>query len=652
MPEHSPSPKVLQLHWAGADWRLIQPLIDEGKLPQLESVIENGCMGNLMSLSPSNSLLVTTSLSTGCLGDKHGILAYATVESEQERIRPVDSRDLSTSPLWQMVNNAGKKAISVGWPASYPATVFDNIVISDAFSRAQGANFEQWPLKTHSMSDSSLESIMTDLRLHPSEISPEQILPFIPDAKNIDQETDERLPLLVESLSRASSIHGAGTWLAENKPWQLLSIHFDFIEVISQHFLQYQAPKMAHISDVDFQLYQQVVTSAYQFMDALLGRYIALIPPETTVMICSNHGFLSDQVRKVPNKNIANPSENFREFGMFICAGPNVLKDQLIFGASILDITPTVLQLLDLPVAKHLPGRPLAKIYDKPPKIFEEEYPSFIGNEKLIDSNYVPEYALLNEWQTLGYIAEPAKTWEQTKEHFEHRWLLNKVKIMVSNKKTKEAIVLLTQVLVDFPDHLEAQITLIQCYLAEQELELCQKVLTDISQAGYDSSYSDHLQGQLLVAKGENKTAMPYLERSIISNKSDYRLLERTGQAFLNINNFERAETCYLKALALNPDFSLAYNGLGLCLAKQNMYQDAINAYTHSLGLHYYQEHIHVQLGLSLAALGQLEQAIQAVNNAILITPNYTPAKTVLTKLTRALRDKQLTTNELSPSHK
>ncbi len=64
--------KVLLVGWDGADWKIIHPLLDAGKMPNLTALIENGVMGNLSSLRPELSPMLWTSIATGKRPYKHG----------------------------------------------------------------------------------------------------------------------------------------------------------------------------------------------------------------------------------------------------------------------------------------------------------------------------------------------------------------------------------------------------------------------------------------------------------------------------------------------------------------------------------------------------------------------------------------------------
>ena len=73
--------KILLIGWDAADWKIINPLLDKGEMPALESLINNGVMGNIATLDPPLSPMLWTSIATGKRADKHGILGFTEPDS-------------------------------------------------------------------------------------------------------------------------------------------------------------------------------------------------------------------------------------------------------------------------------------------------------------------------------------------------------------------------------------------------------------------------------------------------------------------------------------------------------------------------------------------------------------------------------------------
>jgi len=646
MPKQDNNSQVLFLHWAGADWHLVQNLLENGKLPNLKTIVEQGVIGKLIGTNPKVSPMLTTSLCTGYYGDEHGILSYAKAANNHIGLRPVASLDLTASPLWQLVNESGKKAMAVGWPASHPTTHFDGVVISDQFSRACGETFDDWPLNEASVSDSSLHEVMRELRLHPSEISAEQILSFIPNAANIDQETDERLPKLVAALARVSSIHGAATWLTEYRDWDLLMVHFDFIEVITDAFLQYCEPRMPHVSELDSDVYSHVLDGAYQFMDLLLGRYLALISNDTNVFITSNHGYLTGEQRLIPKKQskVSDFSRHFGEYGMITASGPRVKQDELLFGASILDVAPTLLTLLNLPVDECMPGNVLANMFNDEPDV------NLITRKEIAKSHQdaIEEQNLtqISEWIALGYLPSPSSEQkafpEVMAEFVEIREKSNLAKVKVARKKYEAALVIIDEILNLEPENMEVRFVEFRCNFELKRLDACLDVLQELFDSGVDNAELQLWHGQLNFELGKLEETVCCLEKAKNMEPNNWRTLERIGSLYLQMDKLELAQETFERAVELNPEFAFAYHGLGKTLIEQSKFEEAAHALMRSIGIFYQQPDVHLRLGVALAGCGKLQQAEQALQNALAIEPNFKQAEETLTRVQQAIAYKML----------
>lgn len=57
--------KLLLIGWDAADWQMIQPLMDAGKMPTLKRLVDKGVSGNLATIRPVLSPMLWTSIATG-----------------------------------------------------------------------------------------------------------------------------------------------------------------------------------------------------------------------------------------------------------------------------------------------------------------------------------------------------------------------------------------------------------------------------------------------------------------------------------------------------------------------------------------------------------------------------------------------------------
>src|SRR5205085_6000999 len=130
------------------------------------------------------------------------------------------------------------------------------------------------------------------------------------------------------------------------------------IDHFSHTFMPYHPPRMHGVAEQDFELYKDVVNSAYRLHDLLLGRLVQLAGSDTTVILLSDHGFHSDLLRPGYTPMIpSGPTIWHRPLGMLVMRGDAIKRDERIYGASLLDIAPTVLTLFGLPVGQDMEGR-------------------------------------------------------------------------------------------------------------------------------------------------------------------------------------------------------------------------------------------------------------------------------------------------------
>jgi arylsulfatase A-like enzyme len=91
------------------------------------------------------------------------------------------------------------------------------------------------------------------------------------------------------------------------------------------------------------------VADAYRQADAELGRLLASAGDDTTVLVMSDHGF-----RSIPPA----PQGGHRLEGIWVAAGPGIAPSAERGELSVLDVAPTLLAGLGLPVGRDMDGRP------------------------------------------------------------------------------------------------------------------------------------------------------------------------------------------------------------------------------------------------------------------------------------------------------
>jgi tetratricopeptide (TPR) repeat protein len=374
--------KVLVLGWDAADWTIAGPLIEAGKMPNLAKLIAEGTSGSISTITPSLSPMLWTSIATGKRPLKHGIYGFTEPTPDGKNVRPITNASRKTKAIWNILNQVGKKSNVVGWWPSHPAEPISGVMVSNWFQVAcklaneegpedggtnpgpDGWKKDQWQMSPGTVYPTRLENELQQFRFHPAEVTADLIAPFIAEGSNPDW-TDPRMGSLAKVLADTVSVNSAATSIMTQEPWDFMAIYFDGIDHFSHGFMKYHPPRQEWVEESDYEVFKNVVEGAYQLHDLMLGTHLELAGDDTTVIILSDHGFNSGNLRPehIPVEPAGPAMAEHGPYGMFVAKGPGIKKGEKIIGASVLDIAPTILSCFGLPVGEDMDGKPLVSIF-------------------------------------------------------------------------------------------------------------------------------------------------------------------------------------------------------------------------------------------------------------------------------------------------
>ena len=464
--------KVLLIGWDAADWKVINPLLDQGLMPTLDDFINHGVMGNLATLRPILSPMLWNSIATGKRPNKHGIHGFMEPDTQNGGIRPVSSTSRKVTAIWNILTQRGFKTHVLGWFAGHPAEPINGISVSDLFPYATAPQDQPWPLPPGAVHPENLRDTFAELRMHPADVTEAAILPWIPRAAEVDQEKDKGLMSFAKILSENCSIHNAATWILQNEPWDFLAVYYNGIDHFCHGFMHYHPPRMEGIPEDRYEIYKDVVNGAYRFHDMMLETLLNLAGPDATVLLVSDHGFHSDHLRPrgIPAEP-AGPAVQHRPFGIFCMKGQHVQQDERIYGATLLDVTPTILTLFGLPVGADMDGRVLVQAFEEPPQIARipswEQEPGECGmHPSDLRMDPAAAQAVLQQFVALGYIQPPSEDQSKAVASAVREANYNLARDYLDCGRPDDALPLLEDLAKNDPKQTRFQMHLAQCYLA------------------------------------------------------------------------------------------------------------------------------------------------------------------------------------------
>ncbi len=122
--------RVLLIGIDGGSWDFINPMLDQGRLPNFQAFFKEGASGRLQSIYPYVTPPGWTSLYTGQRPGKTGIYGFGFYQPHDYEFRMTSSRDIRSPRVWDILDSYGLKSGSVCVPVSFPVQPVNGIQVS------------------------------------------------------------------------------------------------------------------------------------------------------------------------------------------------------------------------------------------------------------------------------------------------------------------------------------------------------------------------------------------------------------------------------------------------------------------------------------------------------------------------------------------
>lgn len=452
-PAVAPTKRVIVLGIDGASHKILFPLVEQGRMPNLARFLTKASGGLLDSpVDKYESAALWTTIVTGVNPARHGVLDF--VMAPEDRKGPlgwpdpndpnqwigeppiaVTSGHRRTKALWNILPEFDRASTVIGLWATWPAERVDGIVITDrvtysrmrmstTFRRKDGTivpfDFDStrgnfWPL------DFGRAVERSHLVRTPEMLEPETLARFADFSKSeidailagrfegsFNQATDslQELKLAIQSdRSYVDLAHAAMRW----RPTDLTFLYLEGVDAIEHKFFQYHAGTKSADPATRERL-SEVVRNYYIATDEWIGSFLDLANEDTAVIVVSDHGYdvLPSQAPRPDGTTDDREHWHDRNAIFFARGGPIRERVQLDAGRTIADVTPTILALLGVPVADDLDGKVMVELLDET-KLARNEIARTASYGPRVrqwypDSGSEDDEALIERLKGLGYL--------------------------------------------------------------------------------------------------------------------------------------------------------------------------------------------------------------------------------------------------------
>jgi predicted AlkP superfamily phosphohydrolase/phosphomutase/tetratricopeptide (TPR) repeat protein len=644
---NSSRPKIVLIGWDAADWKIADPLLAAGKMPNLQRLIASGARGNLTTLSPALSPMLWTSIATGKRPFRHGILGFTEPDPRTPcGVRPVSPHSRSTRALWNILQLAGIRSNVTAWWPSFPAEPISGCMVSGEFLDPPPPGQSTWSAPTGSVHPPRLCGPLKELRLHPQELDESILKTFIPDIRNLDP-SNPLVSKLAAAVAQAASVQAAATALMQLEPAGLNAVYFNAIDQICHNFIRFHPPKPAWIHEDDFRLFSGVVEAAYRFHDLMLGYILHLAGPDTVFILVSDHGFHCDHRRVPETAGHGGPAIEHRRQGMLVMSGPGIRAGETLRGASILDITPTILHLLGLPVGSDMDGVPmLSALKDSAPVKTIPSWDQVEGEDGSLptEDTESPQQATaaMDRLIDLGYVAAPTGEARRDYEICLQERDYNLALAWLDASCPVNAAAILGPLVERHPEETRFRFTLVQTLQALGRTGEVARLLeqsatvhaapTDPQPAkarpmpAFSPVLADYLRAGQLLSAGHPEEAVQPLQNALCLSPGNPMLLTRLGVVQSRLHDYSAALDAFRKVLAIEPDNVNALLGMARCMLARSNPGQALHYALDAIELQHGTADAHYLLAIALVRLRRPMEAAEALKMTIALNPAHIPA--------------------------
>ena len=345
----------------GASLDHVAQRVADGRLPGFGRLLEGGVSMYLETLRPTQPAPIWTAVATGKYPPQTGVRAAARYEygPRQDAIEllpdfcfshalvhfgllrtaPYQSNAVRARPLWTILSSQRVSAGVVGWPVTAPAAPLRGFLVTDQFDPWKMSERTEDLATAGSPPDAVLRA--TAITGGPLAVRPGSV---------------EDPPVTSDAWRREIALQ-----LRDEYRPRLLAVRYEGIDRAGHVYLRHAQPRAFGGSSEGAEArLAGILDRHYAFLDAEIAQALDTMGPDDVLLVVSGFGMepvgLGKRIlaRVLGQQDVSGTHEHAPD-GFLLAYGGPVRTGRAHLG-SIVDVAPTVLYVLGLPVARDMDG--------------------------------------------------------------------------------------------------------------------------------------------------------------------------------------------------------------------------------------------------------------------------------------------------------
>lgn len=345
-------PKVMVIGLDGMSFHLLDSWLNF--LPTFKNLVKRGTFGILKTsfgrtliFKNIQSFTSWTSFSTGKNANKHGIYSC------KKNGKIITSKSIKDKRIWTILSDNNFKVGIINVCVTYPAEPVNGFMIAGwPFLGDKGLTYPEDLIKE--VQDYRFEVPVTSYAKQYPNINYNKLLDDIYDVAK------KRKKIVLKLMKQK---------------WDFFLVNFTGTDEIQHFFWHFMDKSHPQYDPILAQKYRNAIFDFYKFMDSTVNDILKKFKGVTFVI--SDHGFCSkfdgwDWFSTLKRRVALKFGKSYPPWitgthhpdGVLIVNGKGIKKNYRIYGARLIDVTPTILYIFNIPIPNDMDGEILKDIFE------------------------------------------------------------------------------------------------------------------------------------------------------------------------------------------------------------------------------------------------------------------------------------------------